>query len=163
MQFPNVHGSNLMRHKINLPQDFEGELNIVLIAFQQWQQKLVNTWIPAAEHLEAEFMGLQYYELPTIHSMSYISKVFINEGMRAGIPGPKSRQRTITLYLDKERFREALEIASEDTITIFLVDKGGEVLWRSEGAYEPDKGKAFRQAIEANYQISNLSKLNKLL
>jgi hypothetical protein len=47
--------------------------------------------------LEAEFMRLQYYELPTIHSLSYISKIIINEGMRAGVPGPKSLQRTITL------------------------------------------------------------------
>jgi hypothetical protein len=97
MQFPNVQGSNLKRHKINLPQDFEGALNFELIAFQQWQQKLVNIWIQAAEHLEAEFMRLQYYELPTIHSLSYISKIIINEGMRAGVPGPKSLQRTITL------------------------------------------------------------------
>jgi len=142
-----------MRQKINLPDDFEGELNIVLIAFQQWHQKLVDTWIPAAEQLEAEFRGVKYYELPTIHSMSFISKTFINEGMRAGIPNPKSRQRTITLYLDKEPFRQSLGITSEDTITILLVDKDGEVLWRSEGAYEPEKGKALQEAIKVNYQM----------
>jgi len=27
--------------------------------------------------------------------------MFLNEGMRAGIPNPKTRERTITLYVDK--------------------------------------------------------------
>jgi hypothetical protein len=153
MQFPNVQGSNLMRQKINLPQDFEGDLNVVLIAFQQWHQKLVDSWIPAVEQLETEFPGLYYYELPTIHSMNFLAKTFINEGMRAGIPNPKSRQRTVTLYLDKASFRQVLEIEGEDTIIILLVDKDGEVLWRSEGIYESDKGVALRKVIEENYQI----------
>ena len=35
MQFPTVSGSNLHRKTLTLPQDFEGELNLVLIAFQR--------------------------------------------------------------------------------------------------------------------------------
>lgn len=46
MQFPDVSGSNLLRQKLELPAGFEGELNVVLIAFQQWQQRLVDTWLP---------------------------------------------------------------------------------------------------------------------
>lgn len=153
MQFPNVQGSNLMRQKFNLPQDFEGNLNILLIAFQQWHQKLVDSWIPAVERLETEFPGLYYYELPTIHSMNLLAKTFINEGMRAGIPNPKSRQRTITLYLDKEPFRQALEIGSEDSIMVLLIDKDGEVLWSNEGGYEIEKELTLKRAIEANYSL----------
>jgi len=48
MQFPSVTGSNLQRRKLDLPEGFEGELNLVLIAFQQWQQSQVDTWIPFA-------------------------------------------------------------------------------------------------------------------
>ena len=33
MQFPTVTGSNLQRKKLTLPQDFEGELNLVLHRF----------------------------------------------------------------------------------------------------------------------------------
>ncbi|MBE0409864.1 MAG: hypothetical protein IBX69_09045 [Anaerolineales bacterium] len=153
MQFPNVQGSNLMREKIHLPQDFEGKINIVLIAFQQWHQKLVDSWIPAVERLETDFSGLVYYELPTIQSMNFLAKAFINEGMRAGIPNLKPRRRTITLYLDKEPFRQALEIASEDSITVLLVDKDGEVLWSCDGSYEIDKELALKEVIEATYQV----------
>ncbi len=41
------------------------------------------------------------------------SQVFINEGMRAGIPDPATRERTITLYIDKPAFQHALDMPDE--------------------------------------------------
>jgi hypothetical protein len=145
MQFPQVRGSNLQRQQVRLPHDLEGDLNLLLIAFQQWQQRLVDSWIPVAQHLEQQYPGLVYYELPTIQSMNILAKTFINEGMRAGIPNPKARQRTITLYLDKRSFREALAINREDTIHILLINRQGEVLWRAEGQYQRRKWYGFNQ------------------
>ncbi|MDD3948732.1 MAG: hypothetical protein PHT43_04630, partial [Anaerolineaceae bacterium] len=128
MTFPTVSGSSLQREKLTLPQDFAGEYNLLFIAFQQWQQDEVNTWINLAESLEARFLGLVYYELPTIRSLNAFSKFFINEGMRAGIPSPKSRERTITLYLDKDDFRAALGLEDEEHIFVLLIDQQGKEL-----------------------------------
>ena len=135
MTFPTVNGSNLQRARLTLPQDFEGKYNLLFIAFQQWQQDEVNTWIALAENCEARFPGLVYYELPTIRVLSGISKFFINEGMRAGIPNPKSRERTITLYLEKDDFRTALDMQDEEHIFALLIDHQGNELWRARGPY----------------------------
>lgn len=135
MTFPTVNGSNLQRAKLTLPQDFAGKVNLLFIAFQQWQQDEVNTWIPLAESLEAQFLGLFYYELPTIRALNAFSKFFINEGMRAGIPNPKSRERTITLYLEKDNFRTALNMQDEEHIFALLIDRQGNELWRARGSY----------------------------
>lgn len=139
MSFPIVNGSNLRREKITLPQDFDGDYNLIFVAFQQWQQDEVNSWIPLAESLEDQFPGLVYYELPTIRSLSALSRFFINEGMRAGIPSQKSRERTITLYLDKDEFRSALSMQDESHVYILLLDNQGEELWRGRGSYSLDK------------------------
>ena len=133
MTFPTVNGSNLQRAKLTLPQDFEGKYNLLFIAFQQWQQDEVNTWIALAETCEAGFPELVYYELPTIRALNGLSKFFINEGMRAGIPNPKSRERTITLYLDKDDFRTALGLEDEEHIFTLLIDHQGNELWRARG------------------------------
>ena len=133
MTFPTVNGSNLQRAKLTLPQDFEGKYNLLFIAFQQWQQDEVNTWIPLAESCEAQYPGLVYYELPTIRSLNALSKFFINEGMRAGIPNSKSRSRTITLYLEKDDFRTALGLEDENHIFAILIDHQGNELWRARG------------------------------
>ena len=137
--FPLVSGFNLDRQEFEFPRDFEGELNLVIIPFQQKQQLDVNTWIPAAQELERSNPGLIYYELPTIYKLPTLSRTFINEGMRAGIPDQTSRERTITLYLDKETFKRALDISSEDNIYLFLVTKDGDILWKEEGLFSETK------------------------
>ena len=142
MQFPTVTGSSLQRDKLTLPQDFEGERNLVFVAFQQWHQTQVDTWIPFARQLEETDPVLRYYELPTIRRLNAVARTFINEGMRAGIPDPVARERTITLYLDKKAFRQALELSSEDDIYVLLLDREGTVLWQAEGAFTPEKGEA---------------------
>ena len=68
--------------------------------------------------------------------------------MRAGIPDRTARATTITLYLDKEPFRNALEIPDEETIYPMLVDRQGHVLWRTEGEWTPEKGEELEQIVK---------------
>lgn len=147
MKFPATQGVNLLRQKIALPDDLEGEFIILFIAFQQWHQSLVDSWVPFARELEASLPGVQFYELPVIQKMNRLAQTFINEGMRAGIPNPTTRQKTITLYLDKETFRRALDIPGEDTIYVLVLDSYGNVIWRTDGAYSPAKGDALRRLL----------------
>jgi hypothetical protein len=146
--FPAVRGSNLLRQKLVLPQDFQGELNLVFVAFEQWQQMEVNSWIPLARELEQQIEGVKYYELPTIQSRNIFSQTFINEGMRMGIPDQTARERTITLYLDKKTFRKALAFKDEDHIYILVVDRAGQLFFQTRGAYNPEAAGELRQAIE---------------
>ena len=155
MQFPTVSGSNLQRKKLTLPQDFEGEQNLVLIAFQQWQQIQVDTWIPFARQLEATYPAVHYYELPTIQRLNTLARTFINEGMRAGIPDLVARERTITLYLDKEAFRRALQLPGEDDIYVLLLDRQGQVLWQAEGAFTSEKGESLAGALRERQHKKN--------
>ena len=155
IQFPTVTGSNLQRRKLTFPADLTSELTITLIAFQQWQQHLIDTWLPEAERVEQQYPGLSYYELPVIRKMNILSRTFINEGMRAGIPNTKARERTVTFYTDKRNFKEALGIIGESTIHVLLVDKQGRVLWRTNGEFSPEKGNALEAAIQEQLVIGN--------
>ena len=147
MTFPTVSGSNLLRQKLTLPQDFQGKYNLLFIPFEQWQQMEVDSWMALAKELEEQFDGLVYYELPTIQSRNSFYKMFINEGMRAGIPNPKTRERTITLYLDKADFRAALGMLDEEHISILVVDRQGNELFRARGPYSREGEAVLRQAL----------------
>jgi hypothetical protein len=133
--FPTVSGSNLERRRLRLPGDLDGELNLLVLAFWQRHQSLVDTWMPMAKRLEARHEGFAAYELPVIQSRSRLSQWFIDSGMRAGIPDRRVRSRTITLYLDKPPFLGALEINNDDTIHTMVVDRSGEVLFRTSGPW----------------------------
>ena len=147
MKLPKVHGSDLHRRGRAFPVDFAGELNLVFIAFQQWQQEHVDTWVPFAAQLEDEVPGFHFYEFPTIRQMNLLSRTFINEGMRAGIQDAETRARTITLYLNKEAFRDALDIPNENNIWVYLFDQDGNVLWRASGPFDLKLGEGLRQVI----------------
>ena len=147
MIFPQASGTNLLRQKLTLPDDLQGEINILLIAFQQWQQASVDSWVPLLRNLEQTYPGVRFYELPVIYKMNFLSQTFLNEGMRAGIPNPATRAKTITLYLDKSKFRRALAIPDEDAIVIMVIDRSGNIIWRSAGTYSEEKGAELLQAI----------------
>ncbi len=152
-KFPNTHASNLSGSSFELPGDFEGTLNLLFIAFQQWQQNSVNTWLPLAEQLEQITPVLRYYELPVIRRMNIFAQAFIDAGMRAGIPNHDSRGRTITLYLEKDEFRRSLEISDEDAIQVLLVDRAGSVLWSAQGDFTLYKGEALIDALKASPDV----------
>jgi hypothetical protein len=147
MKLPTVSGSNLNRQKLSFPKEFVGDVNLVFIAFQQWHQDLINEWVPLAEQLEKTITGFHYYEFPVVYQMGWMGRTFLNEGMRAGIPNPATRARTITLYLEKSDFRAALDIPDESTIWAYLFDRDGNVLWRISGKFSEEKGMALETAV----------------
>ena len=152
MKFPEVAGANLAGNRYNLPADFEGEVNLVLIPFQREQQDDVDTWAAFVGRLvESYGPFLHYYELPTISQRYGIFAGFIDGGMRAGIPDPVARATTLTLYLDKRAFRRALELPNEQTIYALLVDRRGQVLWRADGKFTTTKGAEVEQIVRHLY------------
>lgn len=147
-RFPTVTGNNLDRELVEFPRDFAGQLNLLFIPFLQQQQRVVDTWVPFARELEATYPGVVYYELPTIEDMGTLGRTFVNEGMRAGIRDPLSRQRTVTLYLDLEAFMRDLDISGRSQVHVMLVTDDGRILWRTTGPYEPQAADELLQAVD---------------
>ena len=146
--FPEVSGRNLEGREFQLPRDFEGDVNLVLVAFQREHQRLIDSWMPAASAWADSYPGLQYYELPTIGSGYRLFRSLIDGGMRGGIPDIAARERTITLYLDKAAFRSELGLASAETVYALVVDAEGFVAQIVEGPYSDEKGAIIQSAIK---------------
>ena len=157
VQFPTVSGFNLNRQELEFPRDFRGDVNLLFVPFLQPQQFVVNTWIPLADELEAIFPELAYYELPTIDMLPALSRTFINEGMRAGIPNAKARERTITLYVNTARFMRALNIPTKNDVHVLLIDHQGGIVWRTTGSFDEAKGSELATAIETYRKRAEVS------
>jgi hypothetical protein len=80
--------------------------------------------------------------------MNPLMRWFINTGMRHGIPDKKARERTITLYIEKEAFENSLRIPNEKKIYAMVVDHSGNVLWRATGPYDEANGKRLQEFLE---------------
>lgn len=146
-RFPCIDATNLAGHPFALPGDLEGELNLVLVSFRREQGELSRTWSRTLPLLERRFPELRCYKLPTISRGSPPSRSLIDRGMRRGIPDRATRERTITVYVDKESFRRALGLPHEDTIYALLLDGEGTVLWGTEGGFSREKLRRLEEAI----------------
>ena len=135
--FPILSGKNLYGTEYNIPDDLEGKKKLLLVAFKQEQQEQVNTWLDAVKDIETAHKDFRYYELPVIYEGSAPFRFWVNNGMRSGIQDPTARERTITVYTDRDKFW-AITNTSEDNIYAFLVDDSGEIIWRTEGVATPD-------------------------
>jgi hypothetical protein len=144
--FPKLIAANLEKQVLSLPEDFAGDRNLLLIAFQREQQKNIDTWLHQMNRFQWA-PGFRYFELPTIDKLNPIARWFINNGMRRGIPDANARARTITLYLDKPSFRKALDLPDEKQIYALLVDRSGCVLWRAEGDFDEAKAAGLEEAL----------------
>ena len=144
--FPRLTASNLEKQTLSLPEDFAGERNLLLIAFQREQQKNVDTWLQEMKRFDRA-PNFRYYELPTIDKLNPVARWFINSGMRRGIPDREARAGTITLYLDKTSFRKALNLPDERQIYVVLIDRLGRVLWRAQGDFDESKAASLQEAL----------------
>jgi hypothetical protein len=147
MRFPPVHGANLEGRVFTLPDEFDGDLDLVLMAFQRRQQIDVDTWVPAAKAEMKRYPLLRYYELPIISRRLPFARWWLDGAMRAGIADRAAREITSTLYLDKAAFRRQLELPTEGTIYAVLVTCEGQVLSRAERAWSPEAGSSLEAVL----------------
>lgn len=131
--FPRINGTNLEGDQLMIPQDLEGKKKLLVVAYKRKQQEDINTWLEASTELLKKYPDFSVYEIPVLKKFNFLMRFNINNGMRYGIGSKEQRERTITLYLDKEQFNSTLNIDSEDTIYAFLLNENNEIIWRTQG------------------------------
>ena len=136
--FPTITGKNLNKQVTAIPDDFSEQPLIVIAAFQRWHQNLVDE---SMENLDKMNMNDTHtvIELPVIKKYSMLQRMRLDGLMRAAISDFGVRQRTITVYLDKQAFRDSLNIPNEDTMYWFVVDHTTKsILLRGSGIMTPE-------------------------
>lgn len=147
-RFPKVKGSNLNGEAFNLPNDFKGVFNVIVIAFRRDQTGLLEEWAPPLEDFVAKHPKLAYYELPVLSASYSPIRWWIDGGMRAGIVDDKARKITITIYTNKKRFKSQAKIPNEETVYILFIDRKGSIFWRTAGNFDTEKLEQLQGAYE---------------
>ncbi|MGC0773903.1 MAG: hypothetical protein WB543_13290, partial [Candidatus Acidiferrum sp.] len=65
-KFPALESETLEKQAVHLPLDFQGERNLLLIAFEREQQKDIDTWLTQMKRYEDIDKRFRCYEIPTI-------------------------------------------------------------------------------------------------
>ncbi|MEO1585097.1 MAG: hypothetical protein AAFR96_11085 [Planctomycetota bacterium] len=137
--FPRVEARNLLDEDVVLPDALAGAPALVHVAFYQRQQLQINTWLARNEAIEGAIEGLRIVETPTMKRGWALIAGQIDNWMRSGIPTDDGRARTISMFVDTEKFRRALDLPSDEVNYVLLLDEQGRLLHVEEGVYDETK------------------------
>ena len=146
MIFPSIPVVDLQGVSHRLPEDLPAPRTAVILAFQQWHQRLVDEWIARleaagvagspAERSDAAAPAL--LEVPVISRRWSPFRKFIDGGMAANIRIPRVLARTQTAYIDRGPLFTALQIPDDSTVCVAVVEPDGQVLTRVLGEADDD-------------------------
>jgi hypothetical protein len=146
-QFPAVQAVSLSGTRFDLPQNFGGQVNLVVISFAREQQQAVDSWLPAARQLEATHNQFRYYELPTMSRQNLFYRWWFDAALRSNTTDKDLRSRILPAYVNKRKFLRSLHIRNDKNVVAILIDQSGRVLWRGDGPYTEQKKQALIAAL----------------
>lgn len=132
-RFPLVAGRDLTGRPRRLPVDIDATSAVVVIAFRQHHQRLVDRWAPVLDDLCAGHPQVRWYEVPAIGRQWTPVRRFIDGGMARHIGDPVVLARTVTVYGDVSALTDPLGITDRSTVAAVLTDPAGNVGWFATG------------------------------
>lgn len=155
MRFPELPVRSLAGDDVVLPRDLPAPLTLVVCAFLQGQQRLVDEWIEWAVDagVAPSPLGLDpnatstVIELPLLGRRYRPARGFIDGAMAAGIRVPVVLARTFTAYTDVAAFCRATGIDTQATVTAMVVRRDGMMLARVAGPPDAAGGHAIAGAL----------------
>jgi hypothetical protein len=154
--FPELEVKSLLGQSATFPADLPARRTIVVAAFLQDQQSLVDRWIDAlaAEGvpdtpLDQDDLDAVVIEVPVLPSRYSMMRRYIDGGMARTIAKPDVLARTWTAYANVDAFRKATGIPTK-RVEAMVVNRVGAILARAHG--EPsllDVDILARKAMEA--------------
>jgi hypothetical protein len=147
--FPSISTYSLDKAKVTLPADFEAKVNLLLISFEPEQTKDIDTWMPLAQALQHMNFQFRYYKIPVSNQENLIYRWWDSSSLRSVETDPETWHWIIPLYINKNDFRRSLNIPNEKEIVIALVDKTGQVIWKTSGRLTGDKKASLEAAVAA--------------
>lgn len=137
--FPEIEVKSLLGESASFPADLPARRTIVVAAFLQDQQALVDRWINAlvtegvpGTPLDADDLDAVVIELPVLPSRYSMARRFIDGGMARTIAVPEVLARTWTAYTNVDEFRTATGIPTK-RVEAMVVTRVGSIVARAHG------------------------------
>lgn len=145
--FPRLEARSLDGRFYVLPEGLEGDLNLLLVGFEWWQQELIDSWSPALENLATRRTDLRIYELVIIPRTYLPARPSIDGGMMRGISEEAVRARTLTAYTDLPRSLARLGLRDTRDVALFLIGRSGRAYWQTLGGHDPEGAEALARVL----------------
>lgn len=147
-RFPKVAGANLENRRFTLPNDLQGDLNIVLLELQPTRREDLAGWLPAVREMCAATPGMRYYDVPVLLKTQNQTDESDGRDRYRESSERSAWEYTIPVALDLQSFKNSLGIVGEEALQILLIDRQGGIVWRDAGKITSEKTQALAKTAE---------------
>lgn len=146
-QFPLLEAQTLEDKKIIFPQDTNGKFTVLATGFSQRAQEPINTW---TDYILKDYPEFNYYEIPIGNSFYAVFGKSIDNAMKRAVP-KELHSKTATYYGSLcQSYIDQFDVNDKSTTYVFLLDKNGEILYKTSGFVTSKIKSEFKKALENN-------------
>ena len=124
--FPHIEGKNLLGQKMALPDAAAGHDAVVVIGFTHASQNELKAW---TARLRTE---LPTYSVAVLEDAPRLVRGMAVHGMKGGVPKDE-RGNFLVVEHDEKELKQAAGFAQPNDAYVLLLDKTGEILWKTHG------------------------------
>lgn len=157
--FPAMETETVEDKTVTLPQDAQGRVTLVAMAYSKRAEKDLNSWLSP---LFNSFIKQKVSDGGLFASFAHDIDVYVVPmftGIKAAAQGTAKRKAAkhlnarlvpyVLFYKGKLKpYKEALEFDKKDVPYLFLLDEDGEIVYATSGAYSGKKMTAIEEAID---------------
>lgn len=152
--FPEITSKSLAGRLVTFPQDLEGKVTLICIAFMRSAQSMIDSWVQPFEREFGKDSRFLVYEIPMINTAWKVFSWIIDSGMRGGIPIEK-HNNVVTFYGDYSEYQTALGMENTNYAYVFLLDRNGIIRWIGNGYSSPEKIKELIESAKDLIELEN--------
>ena len=146
--FPTLQAERLTGQTVTFPDDLTEEVNILIVAFDQKAQQLVDSWGRLILAKYEPQPNISYHEVPMISGWYRPMAGQIDRWMRQGIPA-QYHENTVTFYGNRAPYMRELRMTRRNSCYVFVLDRKGQIVYRAEGMMDGKKERKLRAIINA--------------
>lgn len=130
---PSVEARSLAKEQLGLPQDLQGQKNLVVISFERSQSDDLATWSETLTTVRGEREDVDSYVLLVMGDLPRALRVVIETAMRGQIKDDEGRERFLLMYGDRDAFVADMGIDDTSSLLVVVLDAAGRPLWQARG------------------------------
>ena len=130
---PASHAHLLNGTAVEFPADLHGKSAVLVLGFSQGARDEVTAWARRLAPDLRDSPTATYYEMAELESVPRLLRGWVTKRIKSSVPD-RAQSHFVTLTDHEQDWRDAANYSAPDAAYILLVDKRGEVRWRSSGA-----------------------------
>jgi hypothetical protein len=155
-RLPAIEAYDLAGELRRFPSGLPTELTLVIAAFDRAQQSIADRLFDQIAKTGAAQHGIATVETPVIQDPGRVTRFFIDNGMKGGIPNPQKRKLVVTLYVQNlDAWLAETGLNTKSSVHLMAVTRSGRIVRsaRAEALADVEAVKGF--IAEAQKQMRN--------